>query len=129
MISFTGGTPPFSFYLDGEPNEGNSFEFLCTGTHVLSVIDGDGEELTATIDIVTGIDKPETGDLPIKIYPNPMGDFCRIQVSGPTPLEKIELYDLSGRLVFSENRIGAKLIRAFKRKPCEWDLYPEGTCG
>ncbi len=33
--------------------------------------------------------------------------YCWIRISGPLPLDKIELFDLSGRLVFSENRIGA----------------------
>ena len=48
------------------------------------------------------------------VYPNPMSNFCRIQVSGPTPLEKIELYDLSGRLVFSEYKIGTSSFELSK---------------
>jgi hypothetical protein len=42
----------------------------------------------------------------LNVYPNPMKEFCRIQISGPVPLDKIELYDLSGRLVFTETNIG-----------------------
>lgn len=43
----------------------------------------------------------------LNIYPNPMREFCNIQIIGPSPLERIELFDLSGRLVFSENNINS----------------------
>lgn len=43
-------------------------------------------------------------------------EFCRIRISGAIPLEKIELFDLSGRLVFSENKINASYIELPKGK-------------
>jgi len=42
----------------------------------------------------------------LKIYPNPMHEFCRIEVSGQVPLDRIELFDISGRMVSSESGIG-----------------------
>jgi len=42
----------------------------------------------------------------LKIYPNPMHEFCRIEVSGQVPLDRVEVYDLSGRMVYSESGIG-----------------------
>ena len=83
----------------------------------------DSSEIWVNVDIYSGGEKYWTDSIlminiiggqedfafepELKIYPNPMEDFCRIQISGPIPLEKLELYDLSGRLVFSENKIDA----------------------
>jgi hypothetical protein len=82
-FTFTGGTPPFSFYLDGEPNADNIFEFLCSGSFVLSVEDADGEMVSTTINIETGIDDPATGTRTLKIYPNPTNHLLTIETVNP----------------------------------------------
>ena len=52
----------------------------------------------------------------LKIYPNPMQEFCRVQISGNEFLDRIEVYDLSGRLVFFEHNIGASSFEFTKGK-------------
>jgi len=70
---------------------------------ILLVITVDGQE--------DFLFKPE-----LRIYPNPMREFCSIQISGPILLDKIELFDLSGRLIFSENKINASSFELLKGK-------------
>ena len=98
MVSFTGGTPPFSFYLNGEPNEGNSFESLCSASYEISVKDADGEMITTTIDVVTGIDDPVSGEESLKIYPNPTNNLLTIETEYPDHYS-IEITSLNGQQI------------------------------
>ena len=100
MVSFTGGTPPFSFYLNGEPNEGNSFESLCSASYEISVKDADGEMITTTIDVVTGIDDPVSGEESLKIYPNPTNNLLTIESEYPDHYS-IEITSLNGQQLFT----------------------------
>ncbi|MCF8378666.1 MAG: T9SS type A sorting domain-containing protein [Bacteroidales bacterium] len=50
----------------------------------------------------------------LRIYPNPMSEYCMIQLSGPVAIEKIEVFDLSGRKVFQENSLGTNSYRLEK---------------
>jgi len=43
-----------------------------------------------------------------------MEEYCHIQINGPVPIEKIEVYDLSGRKVFSETKIGTNSYQLIK---------------
>ena len=99
VLSFTGGTPPFTFYLNGDPKEDNNFNSLCTGTYELSVEDGDGDMVTATIDILTGIDEPVTGDRSLKIYPNPTNNLLSIETEYSDHYS-IDIILLNGQEVF-----------------------------
>jgi len=98
VVHFTGGIPPFSFYINGEPNDDNSFESLCNGSYELSVKDGDGEVVTTTFDIVTGIDDPVIGDRSLKLYPNPVYDFLTIQTGNPGAFT-FEITSLNGQQI------------------------------
>ncbi len=53
----------------------------------------------------------------LMIYPNPMHEFCRIEVSSQVPLDRVEVYDLSGRMVYNESSIGAN---SFKLEKAVW---------
>lgn len=51
----------------------------------------------------------------LNIHPNPLRDFCRIQFSGPETLKRLDVYDITGRVVFSEPNINANYYELGRR--------------
>jgi hypothetical protein len=49
------------------------------------------------------------------VYPNPMSEYCMIRMNDNTEIRKIELCDLSGRVIFTKDQIRSSTYR----------LYPE----
>ena len=47
QVTFDGGVPPFTFYLDDVEVEGLTFEDLCEGSYAVRIVDADGSELNA----------------------------------------------------------------------------------
>jgi hypothetical protein len=57
------------------------------------------------------IQKPE-----IKVYPNPMQEFCTILIGGPELINTIEVYDLNGRMLVSESHINDTIYELHRGK-------------
>lgn len=68
----------------------------------------------------TGIEKNSASTL--KIWPNPAGDMIAIQLNDGTVLERLEVSDLSGRVVFTQNNIGTRSYK-FNRENLKSGVY------
>lgn len=72
----------------------NSTEFPNTNCYLLRL---------HSLESGTGIFESAEERISVKVYPNPASDYFRIDASGST-VERIDLYTMTGALVFSEQR-------------------------
>lgn len=110
----TGGTPTYAYAWTPTTDlnvstVGNPIAFpAATATFVLTVTDDHNctSMDTVVVEVTTcvGIEDPNAG-FAVTVFPNPATTECKVRVEGVmTPaLAKIELYDLAGKMVFSQN--------------------------
>jgi hypothetical protein len=107
-ITFAGGvltaTPGYSNYqwsLNGVliPDQiTNSFTPTQTGVYDVAVLDGNNCSNSANFNL-TSLVSESFNQLKISVVPNPLKDFVR--VISPSPIKKVTLIDMSGRILFT----------------------------
>lgn len=95
-ISNEGGTPPYSLYLNGQSVE-NYIQNLNSGEYEIAVEDAHGCVLVDTvfIDFIAHLAEKFAGQY--YIFPNPGSQW--IQVKNVNKTEKIDILDISGKVV------------------------------
>jgi len=93
-----------SYTWNGEENNWNIFPVMESGTYTVVAIDNANcfitDEITVTIEACLGINELENESF--QIYPNPSnGDFT-IQLLNSSNIQKIDIIDLQGKIVFNQ---------------------------
>jgi len=84
---------------------------LCIGGDFVGP-QGDPLNHIASIDISTGINKQFLNHSELKVYPNPSSDFVTIEAE--SSLGTINLFDVTGKLVYQSFENGSKTLLPFK---------------
>lgn len=101
-----GGSKPFTYYLDVSSTiqADSVFENVKSGEHTVWVIDKFGCSNKQTI-VLSNVEELTIKD-EFSISPNPVIDNLAIKYNGNKNLEvKVEIFDISGRLLLSEEKI------------------------
>ena len=108
----TGGNPPYSYNWSG-PIHGNSekLQNLLSGSYTLTIIDSLGCKWQKQINYVpTDINSLQQMDLGIIVYPNPSSDLIWIKFNEVMNYASIQIYDVLGRRVKTEEILNQSLI-------------------
>lgn len=106
-----GGTSPYSYsWTDSNAQTTQTAINLCEGNYNVLVQDANGCSTLETvfIDVVTSIHGADLSKPDFRIFPNPSTSFFNLTVTHG--IEQVEIYNLSGQKVFSENYSGEKTI-------------------
>jgi len=105
-----GGTPPYSFFLNGSNTATSNWDQLASGTYWVEVQDSLGCIVQAEIivDVLEGVSETEIGRW--VVYPNPVvkGEFISFESS--EYIEECRLMNSQGRFVMSFRPAGYKLL-------------------
>jgi len=107
-VLIEGGTPPFSFLIDGSVNDNGDNVIACLepGSYELSVVDGDGATISASVTVaVVGTDSSITEDNNLRIYPNPAMDYITVQTT-ITGHFSIEISSANGHVMYYSDFFG-----------------------
>lgn len=113
FIAFaTGGYPPYSYIWTG-PINGNSdtLQNLLSGLYTLTVIDSLGCMWQKQINyLATQLNSLQHNDLALTVYPNPSSHLIWIKFTHIMDYARIQIYDLSGRRVQTEEILNQSMI-------------------
>ncbi|CAN5347740.1 hypothetical protein BH09BAC5_BH09BAC5_11050 [soil metagenome] len=96
-----GGTAPYTYAWAPSGGTGATATGLGAGTYTCTITDVNGCTGSVVVTIVTadgvGINNPETGNLLVNVFPNPVHDFVQIQINLQQSDEiTLEVFDIIG---------------------------------
>ena len=94
-----GGIPPYTIYLDDVEQESVPFGELCQGPYVVRVEDAEGNTITWSVDLGTGLEEALAGEAEFSLYPNPTNGVIIIGIENPFNAD-IGIYNFNGMLVY-----------------------------
>ena len=93
----------------------NGFNVSRGGIHTLNLTTVNGCDSTVTLDLSVyecNVGVEENVSSKISVYPNPAND--EVFIKSDSPIEKVELYSLTGALLMQENNFSGKIsVSAF----------------
>lgn len=98
-----GGTHPYTFLWVPGLDTSNQLADLCAGTYVLILTDSNGCELYDTVVINSMVSVAEKSGSAVKLFPNPARDMVTIELDSENDYNKIQLLNLLGQPILSEN--------------------------
>lgn len=105
ILNPQGGTPPYIYQWQG-PSRSDTLENIAAGNYSLNLIDANGCLLKTVVEVprdtANSINDSEFNRF-LSIYPNPVNTTAIIEWSGVEKVNKIEVFDLNGKLVWTKN--------------------------
>jgi len=102
-VIVSGGVSPYTYFWS---NGNTTFDLTgqCRGKYCCAITDANGcvKNVCISIRSTTGIDGIESGDEPIKVYPNPNNGQFTIQASAAGGESSLEIYNMLGEKVYSQ---------------------------
>lgn len=100
MCAASGGTAPYSFYLDSTYAENGSWMNLSAGQYELLIADGSGCSILLDVQVESVNGVQTAIDRPMLLFPNPMVGEDILIVDSPIIAEECNVYNSNGSLVF-----------------------------
>ncbi len=98
--SVDGGTPPYSYSLDGVVQSDSAWFNLSQGSYLVSVTDSLGCTLQQEllVDAISGI--VSNASVSMEVFPNPTKQGIPVQIHAQSPIEVVSVSTIDGRLVY-----------------------------
>lgn len=103
-VVISGGTSPYSqLWDDVSAQTSTTANGLTAGWYIVEITDDNGCTHIDSVEVISTIAVNDLGEeIQVLIYPNPANEKINIDLKN-NPISTIELFDMQGRLVYTEN--------------------------